>query len=138
MSWKSSSRTATPLAHAAHSGETARRPARAEDRRPGLRGWRSAWARALATGARASEAAATPASSIRRLTTISVTSASTATGSVATAGELPGQLILAGQPGRGRMRAYLVLDHFRPPQATIGAGIRLAQAAMFIPKPTSL
>jgi hypothetical protein len=52
--------------------------------------------------------------------------------------EFPGQLIRPGQPGRGRIRAYLVLDHFRPPQATIGAGTRLAQAAMFIPKPTSL
>ena len=52
---------------------------------PAGRAWRKAWARALATGRRLRAAAATPASSISRLTTISATSASTGTGSVATA-----------------------------------------------------
>ena len=80
----SSSRTATPLAHAAHSGDTRWSEGAPQTAAPGVAGWRSAW-RAARTGRRASDAAATAASSITRLITISVTSAGTSTGSVATA-----------------------------------------------------
>ena len=85
MSWKSSSRTATPLAQAAHSGEIRTCGAAPHTAAPGEDGWRSACSRAARTGSRASDAAATAASSITRLITISVTSAGTSTGSVATA-----------------------------------------------------
>ena len=88
VSWKSSSRTAAQLAQAAHSGDTQAWLPHPKTAAPGWSRWRRAWARALATGRRRREAAATPASSIRRLTTISVTSASTRTSSVATEASL--------------------------------------------------
>jgi hypothetical protein len=51
---------------------------------PGLKGCAIACARALATGRRATEAAATAALSMMRLPIISITAGSTATGSDAT------------------------------------------------------
>ena len=60
------------------------RPLQSEHRRAGLKRMGYAWARALATGRRAIEAAATAALSMRRLPIISATSPSTATGSAAT------------------------------------------------------
>ena len=82
VSWKSSSRTATPLAQAAHSHET--RSAAPKTLAPGDARCPSACPRALTTGIRRTDAIATPALSMTRLTIISATSSSTPTGSVAT------------------------------------------------------
>ena len=87
VSWKSSSRTATPLAQAAHSGETAvaeSTPNSCAPRASEAGRWRRAWSRAETMGARLIEAMATEALSSTRLITMSVTSGETSTGSAAT------------------------------------------------------
>ena len=72
-------------------------PNTVEPRPPVDGAWVSAWSRAETIGARFSEAIATAALSITRLMIMSVTSAVGSTGSVATCGDLPGELVLARQ-----------------------------------------
>jgi hypothetical protein len=83
VSWKSSSRTATPLAHAAHSGLDVASGARPNTVDPGRYGCARACERAATAGPRVRLAAATAALSITRLITMSVTSAVGSTVSVA-------------------------------------------------------
>ena len=85
VSWKSSSRTAVPFAHAAHSHDSSIVRGRPNTVAPRGRGLASAWARAFATGWRAMPATATPALSSTRLTTMSTTSSSSGASSAATA-----------------------------------------------------
>ncbi len=74
-------RTATPFAHAAHSGQTRSRvPNTTEPARSPAAACRSACARAATTGPRSIDAVATPALSTSRFTTMSATSAGGATG----------------------------------------------------------
>ena len=83
-------------------------------RRPSRRapdGCACACARAVATGWRAIEAAATAALSMMRLPIISATSASTRTGSAATVGDLPGELIGAIEPLGGFVGADGMMLH---------------------------
>ena len=99
VSWKSSSRTATQLAHAAHSGATHDLATRSRrSAAPGWSRWGRAWPRALATGRRRKAAVATAASSIRRLTTISTTSGNTGTASVATSASFQASCSSRGSP----------------------------------------
>ncbi len=100
VSWKSSSRTATPFAQAAHSGlECFVMPKTVE---PGVAGCVSACARAEMAGARVMDAAATAALSMMRLITISVTSGVTGTGSAATSA-----IFQASCSWRGRFSSLL-------------------------------
>ena len=85
MSCISSSRTAVPLAQAAHSGLTCVVAGMPNTVAPPARGWASAMSRALMQGWRLTLAMATAALSITRFISISVTSGATATGSAATA-----------------------------------------------------
>ncbi|CPU66339.1 Uncharacterised protein [Mycobacteroides abscessus] len=83
VSWKSSSRTATPFAQAAHSGLVRVSRPQPNTVAPGVYGCASAWPRAATAGPRVRLAAATAALSMTRLTTMSTTSGVTSTGSVA-------------------------------------------------------
>ena len=96
VSWKSSSRTATPLANAAHSG--LERTVEPNTVAPGAYGCASACPRAATTGARLRDAVATDALSITRLMIMSVTSCVTATGSAATSA-----IFQASCSSRGRL-----------------------------------
>lgn len=108
VSWKSSSRTATPLAHAAPL--RARQPVAAED---GAAGAAAGTRVGLGLGAgrddrlAGDDAAATAALSITRLMTMSVTSAVGSSCSAAL-GDLPGELALACEVLVAAVYAYFV------------------------------
>ena len=70
-----------------------------------------AWARALATGRRCSDASATAALSMMRLPTISSTSESTSTGIARHFGDAPGELLLFGYGSARALRLNVVGLH---------------------------
>ena len=111
VSWKSSSRTAVPFAHAAHSHSKRASGPRPNTAAPSFRGCAMACARAVITGWRFSEAEATAALSMMRLPIISATSSSTGHRVGGDFGDLPGELGLARQALLFLVGADLVQDH---------------------------
>ena len=121
----SSSRTAVPLAQAAHSGLTRFADGTPNTVAASLRGWPSAMSRADTTAWRLIAAIATAALSMMRLTIIAATSFSTGDLVGGDGGNLPGELVLALQVVLRRVHFDVVQDHAFPPMGRGQAGVHM-------------